>query len=119
MTINLTAALALGLFRVFLIGLGVLLSGIARVCDTVDPIRVNIFLRPPTFNRTNMILILIVLLDLLALLFTTLKLTGVVAWSWWWVVAPFWIPPAAVGAVLLSVGVYGCIRGCLRNRRGK
>lgn len=24
--------------------------------------------------------------------FTVLKLTGVIAWSWWWVTAPIWIP---------------------------
>ena len=28
---------------------------------------------------------------LLFLLFTTLKLTGVISWSWWWVTAPLWI----------------------------
>lgn len=29
------------------------------------------------------------------LLFTALlvlKLTGVIAWSWWWITAPIWIP---------------------------
>lgn len=30
----------------------------------------------------------------LGLIFITLKLTGVIAWSWWWVLAPFWIPIA-------------------------
>lgn len=25
-------------------------------------------------------------------IFTALKLTGVIAWSWWWVTAPIWIP---------------------------
>lgn len=30
--------------------------------------------------------------SLLFLLFLTLKLTGVIAWSWWWVTAPLWIP---------------------------
>lgn len=28
---------------------------------------------------------------LLTLVFITLKLTGVIAWSWWWVLAPLWI----------------------------
>lgn len=28
---------------------------------------------------------------LLGVLFITLKLTGVIAWSWLWVLAPFWI----------------------------
>ena len=30
-------------------------------------------------------------LGLLTLLFITLKLCGVIAWSWWWVLAPIWI----------------------------
>ena len=31
-------------------------------------------------------------LGLLAIVFITLKLTGYIAWSWWWVLAPIWIP---------------------------
>jgi hypothetical protein len=30
----------------------------------------------------------------LGLVFIVLKLVGVIAWSWWWVLAPFWIPLA-------------------------
>lgn len=46
-------------------------------------------------------------LTLLLLLFIALKLTGVIAWSWWWVLSPFWIPlvlalVVMVVAVLLS-----------------
>ena len=33
--------------------------------------------------------------------FLVLKLTDVIAWSWWWVTAPLWILPAVVVAVLL------------------
>lgn len=32
--------------------------------------------------------------SLLLLLFIALKLTGVISWSWWWVLSPFWIPLA-------------------------
>lgn len=32
------------------------------------------------------------LAPLLAVAFIVLKLTGVIAWSWWWVLAPIWIP---------------------------
>lgn len=46
---------------------------------------------------------------LLLLLFIALKLTGVITWSWWWVLSPFWIPLvlalvvfAVSAAVLLS-----------------
>lgn len=35
-------------------------------------------------------------LPLLAVLFIGLKLGGVIAWSWWWVLAPLWIPLAVV-----------------------
>lgn len=28
----------------------------------------------------------------LFVVFLVLKLTGVIAWSWWWVAAPIWIP---------------------------
>jgi phosphoglycerol transferase MdoB-like AlkP superfamily enzyme len=29
---------------------------------------------------------------LLGVAFVVLKLTHVIDWSWWWVLAPFWIP---------------------------
>lgn len=32
------------------------------------------------------------LFSMLLILFITLKLTGVIDWSWWWVLAPFWVP---------------------------
>lgn len=28
---------------------------------------------------------------LLTIVFIILKLTGVIAWSWWWVLSPIWI----------------------------
>lgn len=39
---------------------------------------------------------------LLALLFIGLKLTGVIAWSWVWVLAPIWIPLALVLVIFLG-----------------
>lgn len=41
-------------------------------------------------------------LGLLALVFVTLKLTGYIAWSWWWVLAPLWVP-FAIALVILAV----------------
>lgn len=38
----------------------------------------------------------------LTLLFIGLKLGGVVDWSWWWVLAPLWIP-AGIALVFLAV----------------
>lgn len=37
---------------------------------------------------------------LLGVVFIVLKLTGVIDWSWWWVLLPFWGP---VAIVLLAV----------------
>jgi hypothetical protein len=34
-------------------------------------------------------------------LFITLKLTGHVQWSWWWVHAPFWMPACLAAALWL------------------
>jgi len=42
---------------------------------------------------------------LLTIVFIVLKLTNVVAWSWLWVLAPFWIPWAILLSVLAVVGV--------------
>ena len=42
---------------------------------------------------------------LLAILFITLKLTGVITWSWLWVLAPIWIPFVIVVFVLIIVGI--------------
>lgn len=52
-------------------------------------------------------------LGLLALIFITLKLTGVIGWSWWWVLSPLWIPTSIillifvvmlVGVVVVAIG---------------
>ncbi len=37
---------------------------------------------------------------LLTIVFIVLKLTGFIAWSWWWVLSPLWI------SVLLFVAVF-------------
>ncbi len=37
----------------------------------------------------------------LFLVFMTLKLTGVIAWSWWWVTAPLWMPLVIVLIIML------------------
>ena len=35
--------------------------------------------------------------------FLMLKLTGVIAWSWWWITAPLWVPLAIVLGIILAV----------------
>ena len=44
---------------------------------------------------------------LLAIVFITLKLTGYIAWSWWWVLSPLWIPLAFVVTILFFVSIVG------------
>ena len=39
--------------------------------------------------------------DLLAVAFIVLKLTGVIKWSWWWVLSPIWIPLAIALVVII------------------
>jgi succinate dehydrogenase hydrophobic anchor subunit len=41
---------------------------------------------------------------LLGVVFVTLKLCGVIDWSWWWVTSPFWGPIALVVAIMAIVG---------------
>jgi hypothetical protein len=36
---------------------------------------------------------------LLTIVFITLKLTHVIAWSWWWVLSPLWISVAVVALI--------------------
>lgn len=33
---------------------------------------------------------------ILTLIFITLKLTGFINWSWWWVISPLWLPIAVL-----------------------
>ncbi len=40
-------------------------------------------------------------MGLLGLLFVTLKLTGFIAWSWWWVTCPFWASIAVASAIYI------------------
>ena len=45
-------------------------------------------------------------LQILTLIFITLKLIGKIAWSWWWVLSPIWIPMGLMFAVVGSfVGI--------------
>jgi hypothetical protein len=40
----------------------------------------------------------------LFLIFMTLKLTGDIDWSWWWVTSPLWIPLVAF-IVIMGIAV--------------
>lgn len=41
---------------------------------------------------------------LIALVFITLRLCGVIAWSWWWVLSPIWIP-VVMGITITLIGL--------------
>lgn len=48
-------------------------------------------------------------LGLLTIVFIVLKLTNVITWSWWWVLAPLWLPlciAALVGVTMIGIGLY-------------
>ena len=42
------------------------------------------------------------LASVLGVVFIVLKLCNLIGWSWWWVLAPFWIP---FGLAILFVGI--------------
>ena len=41
---------------------------------------------------------------LLTVAFVVLKLCGIINWSWWWVLSPFWIP-LGLAIILLLISV--------------
>lgn len=63
---------------------------------------------------------------LLGVVFVTLKLCGVIDWSWWWVTCPFWGPLAVILTILgitlgipllISLGILGVhsVSGVIRK----
>ena len=49
------------------------------------------------------------LASVLGVVFIVLKLTGVIAWSWVWVLAPFWIGAALFVALVLAFILFALI----------
>jgi hypothetical protein len=45
--------------------------------------------------------------DVLGIVFIILKLLNVIDWSWWWVLAPFWIPIGIVIICAIIIGILG------------
>lgn len=54
---------------------------------------------------------------LLGVVFVTLKLCGVIDWSWLWVLAPFWVGLAVMVAIVLVVLVIAFLREWALDRR--
>lgn len=53
---------------------------------------------------------------ILAIVFIVLKLTNVIAWSWWWVTCPLWIPVAICLVYIAFCGVMALIQDCTKKR---
>lgn len=49
-------------------------------------------------------------IGLLTILFIGLKLTGYIAWSWWWVLSPLWIAWAIVLAIAIPAFLWAFLR---------
>ncbi len=45
----------------------------------------------------------------LTILFIALKLTGVISWSWLWVLSPIWISIGLTGTIILIVVIIAII----------
>lgn len=54
---------------------------------------------------------------LLAILFTGLKLTGLIDWSWWWVLSPIWIPLTISFLLLLVIAIIAMVAEVKRQLR--
>lgn len=52
--------------------------------------------------------------SLLGIVFIILKLTGVITWSWVWVLAPFWIPLALTLVIFVPIAAVIAIVGSKR-----
>lgn len=48
---------------------------------------------------------------LLTIAFIVLKLCNVITWSWWWVLAPIWIPVAIVALGVLFIFILYMVFG--------
>lgn len=40
---------------------------------------------------------------LLAIVFIVLKLMNIISWSWWWVLAPLWLPFCIIFVLLMII----------------
>ena len=54
---------------------------------------------------------------LLTIVFITLKLTGYIDWSWWWVLSPLWIPFAVVMTIIVLLAMFTNGKFTVRRRK--
>lgn len=57
-------------------------------------------------GKQQAVMVRMPIFGLLGVAFVVLKLTKTIAWSWWWVTAPFWGPIALI--VLFLAIAFGC-----------
>ena len=55
------------------------------------------------------------LLPMLAVAFIVLKLCGVIAWSWLWVLSPLWIPVAVAFVAFVALATVAAFVGLCRG----
>lgn len=48
-------------------------------------------------------------IGLLVIMFIVLRLCNVIAWSWWWVLAPLWIPVAIAIICIIDIIIVAAI----------
>lgn len=48
-------------------------------------------------------------IGLLVIMFIVLRLCNVIAWSWWWVLAPLWIPVAITIICIIDIIIVAAI----------
>ena len=56
-------------------------------------------------------------LGLLTIVFITLKLTGYIAWSWWWVLAPLWLGFVVVIGVMAIVFLFAFLWAWITEKK--
>lgn len=53
---------------------------------------------------------------LLTVVFITLKLTGYIDWSWWWVWSPMWITAGVILGITVVIFIAAMIEVFAKNR---
>jgi membrane protein YdbS with pleckstrin-like domain len=56
---------------------------------------------------------------LLTIVFITLKLLGVITWSWWWVLSPIWISVGLAIGILLLVAITVFLIALIKSKNTK
>lgn len=60
-----------------------------------------------TSSKPNVPIINSSILTIMFVVFLTLKLTGNIDWSWWWVTSPLWLPVAMLFVIIGLIVIVG------------